>query len=155
MSTNCYQIACEHATNEIAEINAQIQRLTRRKELLEKLLEPLKLLVPESGSVAFPVTVSDGSNSEFSATEVATQLSPAVLLADDSGPEPAWLVAPAPKLQPEVEETNLHARRNGGTISHEDIAGLAYRFWIERGQVHGNHEPDWFRAEHELQNPAY
>ncbi len=155
MSTNCYQIAWEHATNEIAEINAQIQRLARRKELLEKLLEPLKLLLPESGSIAIPATVSDGSNTEPPATEAATQVSPVVLLVDVSEPEPGPLEAPAPMMQPEVEETNVHASRNGASISHEDVAGLAYRFWDERGQVHGHHETDWLRAVHELQNSAY
>ena len=58
-------------------------------------------------------------------------------------------------MQPEVEETNVHASRNGASISHEDVAGLAYRFWDERGQIHGHHETDWFRAVHELQNAAY
>jgi hypothetical protein len=52
MSTHCYQIAYEHAINEITEVNAQIESLTHRKGMLEKLLEPLNLLVSESGSVA-------------------------------------------------------------------------------------------------------
>ena len=38
--------------------------------------------------------------------------------------------------------------------SHEDIAKLAHRFWSERGQPHGSHEQDWFRAEHELLGKA-
>jgi hypothetical protein len=116
MSVDHYEIAWRHATNEIAEIDAQIQRLTSRKELLENLLEPLKLLVCESGSVAIPAT---------------------------------------PVTQPEMEETNIGATRNGRSIPHEEIAGLAYRFWSERGQVHGLHEDDWFRAAHELQNSVY
>lgn len=51
MSTDFYQIAYDHAIDEIAEINAQIQRLIHRKELLAKLREPLNLLVSESSSM--------------------------------------------------------------------------------------------------------
>ncbi len=154
MSTNCYQIAFEHATKEITEINAEMQRLTRRKELLEKLLEPLKLLVPESGSVANLAMVFGHSNADSPATEVATPVSPVVVLVEVSEPEPVPVEAPAAMVQAEAEKTNVHPRRNGGSISHEDVAGLAYRFWIERGQVHGHHEADWSRAAHELQNSA-
>jgi hypothetical protein len=154
MSANCYQTAYEHATNEIAEINAQIQRLTHRKQLLEKLLEPLKLLVPESVSLAIAATASDGSNTEFPASEAITPAS-AVVFVNVPEAEPDSLEAPVPVTQPETGETNIHARRNGRSIAHEDIAGLAYRFWSERGQAHGQHEEDWFRAAHELQNSAY
>lgn len=77
MTTNCYQIAFEQATREIAAIDAEIRKLTRRKELLEKLLEPLKLLVPEFGSFATHVTVLD-NNLPYS--EVATQVSPVMLM---------------------------------------------------------------------------
>ncbi len=151
MSTNAYHIAYEHATNEIAEINAQIQKLTRRKELLENLLEPIKLLVAECDSVAIPATILEVSESESPATEAAEQESPVVVSAQVSETGPDALQAPSPMMQPEVEETNLHTCRNGGSISHKDVAGLAYRFWKERGQVHGHHEADWLRAAQELQ----
>ncbi|MGB7265914.1 MAG: DUF2934 domain-containing protein [Terracidiphilus sp.] len=94
MSNDCYEIACEHATNEIAEINAQIERLIRRKELLENLLVPLKLLVPESDPVTIPATVPDGSNSESPATETAAQESPVVVLVDVSQPESGSVAIP-------------------------------------------------------------
>ncbi len=32
----------------------------------------------------------------------------------------------------------------------EEIAALAYEFWIERGSPHGSHEEDWQRAEEQL-----
>lgn len=154
MSTNCYQIAFEHATNELAEINAHIERLTHRKELLEKLLEPLRLLIPDPGSVAIHATVSDGVNTESPASEAAAQDSTVAVQADVPEPEPDPLEAPAPVMQPVAEEANLPAGTIGVSISHEDIAALAYRFWIERGQVHGHHEEDWFRAVHQLENSA-
>lgn len=34
--------------------------------------------------------------------------------------------------------------------THQQIAELAYHFYIERGWGHGHHEQDWFRAEQEL-----
>lgn len=49
MSTNTYQIAFEHATSEITEINTQLEKLTQRKDLIEKLQELLKQVVPQSG----------------------------------------------------------------------------------------------------------
>lgn len=39
-------------------------------------------------------------------------------------------------------------------VSHEEIAMLAHRFWVERGGQHGSHEDDWRRAEHELRGKA-
>jgi hypothetical protein len=36
------------------------------------------------------------------------------------------------------------------SLSHERVAMLAHQFWLERGQLHGYHEDDWFRAEQAL-----
>ena len=38
--------------------------------------------------------------------------------------------------------------------SHNDIAVLAYSYWLERGQPDGTPEEDWLRAERELSEPA-
>jgi len=43
---------------------------------------------------------------------------------------------------------------NGSSISHDQVAQLAHRFWNERGRVHGHHEEDWFRAEQALRSRA-
>ena len=40
------------------------------------------------------------------------------------------------------------------SISREQIAQLAHRFWAERGHAHGHHEEDWYRAEQELRKKA-
>ncbi|MGA3133369.1 MAG: DUF2934 domain-containing protein [Terracidiphilus sp.] len=40
------------------------------------------------------------------------------------------------------------------SISHEQVAALAHRFWNERGRAHGHHEEDWFRAEELLRGKA-
>ena len=34
--------------------------------------------------------------------------------------------------------------------NHEQVAGLAYRFWDERGRPEGSPDEDWFRAEKHL-----
>ncbi len=48
------------------------------------------------------------------------------------------------------------ASANGisGSITHDQVALLAHRFWIERDRAHGRHEEDWFRAERELRAKA-
>ena len=46
------------------------------------------------------------------------------------------------------------ANGKSNSISHDQVALLAHRFWIERGYVHGRHEEDWFRAEQELRSKA-
>jgi hypothetical protein len=38
--------------------------------------------------------------------------------------------------------------------SHEEIAKLAHRYWLERGRQDGHDAEDWFRAERELLGKA-
>ncbi len=40
------------------------------------------------------------------------------------------------------------------SLSHEQVAELAHRFWNERGRVHGHDAEDWFRAERLLRGRA-
>lgn len=44
----------------------------------------------------------------------------------------------------------LAARRGGRTITHEEIAGLAFTKWQVRGCPLGDSQRDWFEAENEL-----
>ena len=39
-----------------------------------------------------------------------------------------------------------------GPFSQQQIADLAYEFWLDRGCPHGSPDEDWFRAERELWN---
>lgn len=43
---------------------------------------------------------------------------------------------------------------NGSSVSRDQVAQLAHRFWNERGRVHGHHEEDWYRAEQALRSKA-
>ena len=38
--------------------------------------------------------------------------------------------------------------------NYEEIAALAYEYWIQRGCPIGSPEVDWFRAEEQLKNQA-
>lgn len=40
------------------------------------------------------------------------------------------------------------------SVSHEEIARLAHKFWAERGRQHGHDAEDWLRAERELMGKA-
>jgi hypothetical protein len=169
-----YTAAYEQATNEIAEINAKVENLPRRKELLERLLESLKVLVSEfdfaeeSDVAEVTATASNGSYANLSVPEAAEEESPDFPVNVPEA-ETSPFEHPAPMVLLEVEETGGHAETNGRSIlsesqstpsegrsiSNDDVAELAYRFWDERGRLHGYHEEDWRRAAHELQNSAY
>ena len=66
MSADCYQIAFEQATREITEINAQLEKLTRRKALLGNLIAPLERLVSgaEDPGLDFATTETGSEDSE-------------------------------------------------------------------------------------------
>jgi Protein of unknown function (DUF2934) len=39
-------------------------------------------------------------------------------------------------------------------FSHDQVAQLAHRYWVERGGQDGHHLDDWYRAEHDLRAKA-
>ena len=51
----------------------------------------------------------------------------------------------------EIPSTPAHAEY---APSHEEIARLAYTYWVERGCQGGSPEQDWNRAEQELRMQA-
>lgn len=126
MPTNGYQVALEHATHEINEINALIEKLARRRSLVEKLVELLK-------DVDSPSEPADSSARVADAPARETLLEYAEFEA-----EPAM----------EMSEGNSHS------LTYDQVAELAHRYWSERGQSHGQHEQDWLRAEQELRGTA-
>jgi len=172
MSSYGYQIAHQQAVSEIAEINAQLEMLSHRKEMLEKLLGLLQQLAPESNLADAPVSVPDAQDPKAEVTQAAAQEDPADDLAArrvTAQEAPAFRVSepevaanePSPSAAEEFRE--LHAYAESGTQPamkattasgrpnrHEEVAQLAHSFWTERGHTHGHHEDDWFRAEQEL-----
>ena len=57
---------------------------------------------------------------------------------------PAIVDAPAPHAAESVTSPIVE-------IQHEDIARLAYSYWVARGYQGGSAEEDWLLAEHQLQ----
>jgi hypothetical protein len=53
-----------------------------------------------------------------------------------------------------VASANGTTNGTSGSITHDQVALLAHRFFEERGRKHGHHEEDWFRAEQELRTKA-
>lgn len=148
MSTDLYQTAYEHTIDELAEINVQLEKLIRRKQLLEQLLEPLRQ-VAESAPVTAPA--ADTSISELSVGEESPQAS-AVILVEVPEAEASPFEVETSANEPETEAPNHSAESNGRYFSDDQVADLAYHFWSEGGRVHGRHEDDWLRAAQELQN---
>ena len=141
MSNDDYQVAYERATSEISAINALLTKLIRRKELLEEVIAPLQRLAASGDS---PIPASAGSNASDSGSQ------------EETPDEHAFAFA-IPKNAP--DEVG-HGANGASAVSDATegldggVAELAYRFWIERGGIHGQHEQDWLRAEGELQQPG-
>lgn len=49
---------------------------------------------------------------------------------------------------------NGHVVEMPRVVSQDEVAILAHNYWQQRGQKHGYHMEDWFRAEQELHNKA-
>jgi Protein of unknown function (DUF2934) len=62
--------------------------------------------------------------------------------------DPVGVVAPALEKEPAATSEPFLARRD--VPPHEEVATLAYSYWIARGYSHGSAEEDWLRAEREL-----
>ena len=56
----------------------------------------------------------------------------------------------SPQSEPDVTVKDDIEESIFSKPSYEDIAVLAYSYWLERGQPDGSPEEDWLRAEQEL-----
>ena len=61
---------------------------------------------------------------------------------------------PSEKKTVAFTKGNGSANGNRSSLSHDQVAQLAHRFWNERGRVHGHHLEDWYRAEQALRSRA-
>jgi hypothetical protein len=52
-------------------------------------------------------------------------------------------------------EMQMEPVQSHSVADHEEIARLAYAYWVERGCPHGSSEEDWFRAETTLREQAH
>jgi Protein of unknown function (DUF2934) len=67
-------------------------------------------------------------------------------------------MSPAPKMAkaPAAGESTDRPAGSVGTVTEsatparEEIAQLAYSYWVARGQPYGSPEEDWLRAEQDL-----
>jgi len=62
--------------------------------------------------------------------------------------------AAAAVLAPPAKTGSAGAPPKPISISRDDIAKLAHKYWSERGHQHGHAVEDWLRAERELQRRA-
>ncbi|HEY1580663.1 MAG TPA: DUF2934 domain-containing protein [Terracidiphilus sp.] len=60
--------------------------------------------------------------------------------------------ASAPKAI--ASKRNTAAKVQPISVTHEEIAALAHRFWAERGFQNGHDAEDWLRAEQTLMGKA-
>src|SRR6185437_9659374 len=60
----------------------------------------------------------------------------------------------ASRVSADPVSPNGHAAAHERSVSQEEVARLAHRYWQERGGKHGYHMEDWFRAEQELNGKA-
>jgi len=64
---------------------------------------------------------------------------------------------PAPSIERAETETASavsNIPQGIGEPSPDEIARLAYFYWLDRGCQHGSAEEDWFRAEQQLRHQA-
>ena len=74
--------------------------------------------------------------------------------AEDKSAEKRSAEAQSTGKNSSVKKPVASAKANESSISHDQVALLAHRFFEERGRKHGHHEEDWFRAEQELRAKA-
>lgn len=86
--------------------------------------------------------------------ETTKKKTPATKTATAAKPRkaPAKKSANGAEANPVAE--NLNAVAHERSVSRDEVARLAHRFWQERGRRHGQHEEDWLRAEQELRRHA-
>ncbi len=100
MATNGFQLAIEHATAEINDIDNQLQKLTRRKFQTEKILDCLKELVAESDPVSTTAIASAAP-----VPETAAPQAPVAETAAPETPELEAVLKQAAELEASAQET--------------------------------------------------
>lgn len=74
---------------------------------------------------------------------------PKVMAAVAGASESAGIVPESVVIDP-VDAVAAPENGTRSHYSHQEVADLAYSYWVARGYAHGSHEEDWRRAEAEL-----
>lgn len=85
------------------------------------------------------------------ATKKATRDAVAVTEPSASVPQSVPAIEPEPVVQPEAPVA-LSAPLPSPVPTNEEIAKLAYSYWVARGYQPGSPQEDWLRAERELRS---
>jgi hypothetical protein len=89
-------------------------------------------------------------NKVNSATSPDVAPTPAMDTRAAAGVSSSIIVDAVGVVAPPLEKDNAVAFNPEVELPHEEIAKLAYSYWIARGHSHGGAEEDWLRAEREL-----
>lgn len=98
-------------------------------------------------------TTESGPVNHHHKASSATPDKPKSAAAAASGAITSTIVDPVGVLTPAVEPEPLNAMAAASKpreVTHEEVAKLAYSYWIARGYGQGGAEQDWLRAEREL-----
>jgi hypothetical protein len=105
--------------------------------------KPKKAEITESGSV----------NHHHKASSVTADKPKATGAEIASGASRSSIVDPVGVIASPADSERVNARAataGSPEVTHEEVARLAYSYWIARGYSHGGAEDDWLRAEREL-----
>jgi len=119
MATNGFQLAIEHATAEINDIDNQLQKLTRRKFQTEKILDCLKELVAESDPVSTTAIASAAP-----VPETAAPQAPVAETAAPETPELEAVLKQAAELETPAQDAIAHEAHEHA-LEHEGESTLA------------------------------
>lgn len=92
-------------------------------------------------------------NHHHKAISATAEKPKAAAAAATAGPVVSSIVDPVGIVTPAIEAEPANTIETASTsreVSREDVAALAYTYWIARGYGHGGAEEDWLRAEQEL-----
>jgi hypothetical protein len=98
-------------------------------------------------------TESGPVNHHHKASSATIDKPKSVAAAAASGATISSIVDPVGVVTPAIEPEPANALATASKpreVTHEEVAKLAYSYWIARGYGHGGAEQDWLRAEQEL-----
>ncbi len=74
------------------------------------------------------------------------------VIAEEAGTKSMATAAAAQSINPlpAPSQSESHSEKTTRTATHEEIAKLAFSYWVARGRVHDSPDLDWLRAEQEL-----